>query len=260
MQKTWPGWAQAVFLKNHLFNLVNITVLTCSPSFPSLPLKPGGPCCPWKISYVVVLKPALNTLKGIKTSLLYTFIAFGAFFVCIYHYITLHRLHEKCIQEALHDHMTAATLKGRNNSMLLHENRYKSQGETGYHYSAFQHGCKASIHVLTSSPGGPEAPGAPGSPWSPYYTMNTNVTPILWCYKIETHVNPIINLNCPDPGWESCQLDTGNTVHLISNFLLVKTYLCTIASLFLLKQLDYSLSISIKWYLFLFSINFELVV
>ena len=221
MQKTWPGWAQAVFLKNHLFNLVNITVLTCSPSFPSLPLKPGGPCCPWKISYVVVLKPALNTLKGIKTSLLYTF---------------------------------------RNNSMLLHENRYKSQGETGYHYSAFQHGCKASIHVLTSSPGGPEAPGAPGSPWSPYYTMNTNVTPILWCYKIETHVNPIINLNCPDPGWESCQLDTGNTVHLISNFLLVKTYLCTIASLFLLKQLDYSLSISIKWYLFLFSINFELVV
>ena len=112
----------------------------------------------------MVLKPALNTLKGIKTSLLYTFIAFGAFFVCIYHYITLHRLHEKCIQEALHDHMTAATLKGRNNSMLLHENRYKSQGETGYHYSAFQHGCKASIHVLTSSPGGPEAPGAPGSP------------------------------------------------------------------------------------------------
>ena len=33
--------------------------------------------------------------------------------------------------EALRDHVTAAMLDRRNNSMILHEKRYKSQWETG---------------------------------------------------------------------------------------------------------------------------------
>ena len=51
--------------------------------------------------------------------------------------------------EALHDHVTAAMLKGRNCNMFLHKNRQKSHRETGFHCSALQHAGRC--HVVMQS-------------------------------------------------------------------------------------------------------------